>query len=169
MPRTPRRPAPRRPAGARRRLRAAGARRRLRAVGATDRLGDTEARRVVERLAAGRAAAFRASSTAAATAVLAGVDEPGSAAHGTDAALVRRLAAARLRLDGLRFTVGAVRVERRDGSAVTVTARVATSAHRLVRADGTVVTTVPATAPRVVRLVVVRVGDGWRVRSAEPV
>ncbi|WP_158220353.1 serine/threonine-protein kinase [Kineosporia sp. A_224] len=120
--------------------------------------------RAVERLAAARAAAFGSASVAG----LGTVDEAGSPALAADRALVDRLAARGLRLTGLRFTVSRVRVVRADGPTVTVTARVATSAHRQVGADGAVVARVPAGAARPVRLVLVETADGWRVRSVAP-
>jgi hypothetical protein len=124
---------------------------------------DAELVAVVGRLAAGRAAAFRTASVQR----LATVDEPGSPAMAQDAGLVGRLTAAGLRLDGLVFTVADVRVATRGQQALTVTARVTTSAHRQLRRDGTVVAAVPASTSRTVRLVLVpRGGGGWLIRSA---
>ena len=125
--------------------------------------------RTVERLAAARARALRAGTDSA----LGAVDEAGSPAQAADRALLDRLAAAGVRLDGLRFTVTGVRVVDGPGAgaggatggAVTVEARVATSAHRQVRADGSVQRRVPAGAARRVRLVLVETAAGWRVRS----
>ncbi len=120
--------------------------------------------RAVERLAAARAEALGSVSVEG----LRSVDETGSPALAADRALVDRLAARGLRLAGLRFTVSRVRVVRAEGPTLTVTARVATSAHRQVGTDGAVVTRVPAGAPRPVRLVLVETADGWRVRSVAP-
>ncbi|HET9658675.1 MAG TPA: hypothetical protein VFP72_25225, partial [Kineosporiaceae bacterium] len=107
-------------------------------------------------LARGRAEAFRTASTTA----LAEVDEPGSAAMAADAALVSRLSGQQLRLDGVGFAVTDVRVLARTGDTVTVTASVATSAHRQIRSDGSVATQVPAAPPRGVRLVLVASAGG---------
>ncbi len=128
---------------------------------------DAEVAATVERLAADRAAALGAASTTA----LAAADEPGSPALAADAALLTRLRQARLRLDGLAFTVTDVRVvdrAARPRETLTVSARVATSAHSQVRRDGTVAARVPAAQARAVRLVLVRTAAGWRVRSASP-
>jgi hypothetical protein len=128
---------------------------------------DAQVTATVERLAAHRAAALGAASTTA----LAAADEPGSPALAADAALLTRLGQARLRLDGLAFTVTDVRVvdrASRPRETLTVSARVATSAHRQVRRDGTVAARVPAAQARAVRLVLVRTAAGWRVRSASP-
>jgi hypothetical protein len=116
---------------------------------------------VVGRLASARAAAFSSTSEAA----LGGVDAPGSAALAEDLAFVRRLRAAGVRLEGLRFAVGDVRVVAATGDAVTVEARVATSGYRQVHPGGTVARTVPAQAARRVQLTLVRAGGAWRVSS----
>ena len=121
----------------------------------------SEVAAVVAGLAAARAGAFSSASEAA----LAAVDAPGSAALEQDAAFVRRLHAGGVRLQGLRFTVGDVRVVAATGDGVTVEARVAASAYRQVRPDGTVVRSIPAQAPRRVQLTLVRVGEGWRVSA----
>jgi hypothetical protein len=121
----------------------------------------SEVAAVVRRLAAARAAAFSSASEGD----LAAVDAPGSAALEEDRAFVRRLHARGVRLEGLRFTVGDVRLVAvtRDGG--TVEARVAASAYRQVRPDGRVVRTVAAQAPRRVQLTLVRAGHGWRVSA----
>jgi long-subunit fatty acid transport protein len=116
---------------------------------------------VVGRLAAARAAAFSSASEAA----LGRVDAPGSAALAEDLAFVRRLRAAGVRLEGLRFTVGDVRVVAATGDGVTVEAQVATSGYRQVRPDGTVARTVPAQPARRVQLTLVRAAGAWRVSS----
>ena len=116
---------------------------------------------VVGRLATARAAAFSSASDDA----LGSVDAPGSAALEQDRAFVRRLHAAGVRLEGLQFTVGDVRVVAATGDGVTVEARVAASAYRQVRPDGTVARAVAAQVPRRVQLTLVRVGDAWRVSA----
>ncbi len=116
---------------------------------------------VVGRLAGARAAAFSSASEAA----LARVDAPGSAALEQDRAFVRRLRVAGVRLEGLGFTVGDVRVVAATADGVTVRARVATSAYRQVRPDGTVALAVPAQPARQVQLTLVRVGGDWRVSA----
>ena len=116
---------------------------------------------VVGRLAAARATAFASASEGA----LGSVDAPGSAALEQDRAFVRRLRAAGVRLEGLRFTVGDVRLVAATGDGVTVEARVAASAYRQVRPDGTVARTVAAQELRRVQLTLVRVGDAWRVSA----
>lgn len=135
----------------------------LRAAGG-DAPDDAQVAAAVGQLAQARAQAFGSASRAALT----GVAEPGSPALAADTALVERLAADGLRLEGLSFTVDDVAVERRARAAVTVTATVTTSAHRRVRADGRVAASVPAGAPQRVRLVLVRHDAGWWVRSAAP-
>jgi hypothetical protein len=122
-------------------------------------VSDVEA--VVGRLASARAAAFSSASEDA----LGAVDAPGSAALEQDRAFVRRLRAAGVRLEGLRFTVGDVGLVAATGDGVTVEARVAASAYRQVRPDGTVARTVAAQEPRRVQLTLVRVGDAWRVSA----
>jgi hypothetical protein len=112
-------------------------------------------------LAAARAEAFSSASESA----LGTVDAPGSAALAQDRAFVRRLHAAGVRLEGLRFTVGEVDVVAATGESVTVGARVAASAYRQVRPDGAVVRAVVAQAPRRVQLTLVRVGEAWRVSA----
>jgi len=119
----------------------------------------------VRDLAVRRTLAFTTTSTAP----LAGVDEPGSPAMAADTALVRRLAARGLHLDGLSFTVSTVRVVTRGPGELCVEAAVTTSAHRQVRPDGSLVARVPASPVRVVRLVLVRAPGGggpqrWLVR-----
>jgi hypothetical protein len=121
----------------------------------------SEVAAVVGRLAAARAAAFSSASEDA----LGGVDAPGSAALDQDRAFVRRLHAAGVRLEGLRFTVGDVGLVAATDDGVTVEARVAASAYRQVRPDGTVARTVAAQEPRRVQLTLVRVGDAWRVSA----
>jgi hypothetical protein len=116
---------------------------------------------VVGRLAAARAAAFSSASEGA----LGSVDASGSAALEQDRAFLRRLRAAGVRLEGLRFTVGEVWLVAATADGVTVWAEVTTSAYRQVRADGTVVQVVAAQAPRRVQLTLVRAGEGWRVSA----
>jgi hypothetical protein len=127
---------------------------------------------VVARLAAARAAAIGAGSTAA----LAEVDAPGSAAEAGDRALLQRLAADGRSLVGLRFTVGKVTSEPAvgavgavDAAEASVTAVVTTSAHTQVDSrTATVVATVPAGRPQRVRIVLTRMAQGWRVSAVEP-
>jgi hypothetical protein len=123
--------------------------------------------RTVCALATARAEAFRSASAPA----LARVDEPGSAAMAADAALVARLVKQGLRLDGVAFGISAVRVVARSADTVTLTAAVATSAHRQLRRDGSVAAQVAATPARPVKLVLVTgpatSQPGWLVRSAE--
>jgi hypothetical protein len=121
----------------------------------------------VARLARGRAAAFEAATLQPLTRV----DEPASAALAVDTALVARLRAQGLRLEGLSFEVSGVHPVASDGAAVTVVATVVTSAHRQVSlSDGSVRATVPASGPRQVVLMLVPGPDGrrWLVRSVRP-
>jgi hypothetical protein len=90
---------------------------------------------VVCALAQARAAAI----TSASLAALAKVDQPGSAALAADAALVRRLVERGLRLQGVGFVITGVRVVAQSPGSVTLTASVATRAHRQVRMDGSLV------------------------------
>jgi hypothetical protein len=118
----------------------------------------------VQALARRRALAFATTSTAP----LREVDEPGSPAMAADAALVGRLAARGLRLDGLRFSVSGARVVERTPAGLSVAVVVTTSAHRQVRPDGTLVARVPGSPARAVRLVLVPDRRGgplrWLVR-----
>jgi hypothetical protein len=98
---------------------------------------------------------------------LAAVDAPSSPAMVSDRALIGRLSARGLHLAGLSFDVTGVRVLARGTGRVTVVAQVATSAHRQVRQDGSIAAQIPASAPRVARLVLVAApgGRGWLVQS----
>jgi hypothetical protein len=129
----------------------------------------------VRRLAEARALAFDQATVQA----LARVDEPGSPAMIADAALVARLNAQGLRLQGLTFRVSGVRVVSaptgrtgqagRVGRPVVMEVTVVTSAHRRVGArDGVVAATVGASPPRRVRLTLAPAPDGrhWLVRDA---
>lgn len=95
------------------------------------------------------------------------VDEPRSPAMAADVGLIGRLTARGLRLEGVAFQVSRVRRIDGAGATVTVSAAVATTAHRQVSADGERIA-VPAAPARVVRLTLVRARDsphGWLVRS----
>jgi hypothetical protein len=100
------------------------------------------------------------------------VDEPHSPAMAADVGLIDRLMAQRVRLDGVRFQISQIQVSQvrrlgSDGDTVTVSASVATSAHRQVTAAGRTIP-VPAAPARPVRLTLVRARDsphGWLVRS----
>jgi hypothetical protein len=118
-------------------------------------------------LAQARARAFATASPG----LLAGVDEPGGTAMAADLGLVRKLQERGLHLREIVFTVTEVRVLARTADTATVTASVATGAHRQVRVDGSVAAQIPAAPARRVRLVLVgrSAGSSWRVRSADPV
>jgi len=121
----------------------------------------------VPALAAARARALSAPSEAA----LALVDAPRSAAEAVDKAFVRRLGERRLRLSGLSFVVVSARpvgpaLAGASAGGAIVEVRVATSGYAQVRADGSVVQRVAPTAPRTVRLTLVRTPSGWRISSA---
>jgi hypothetical protein len=119
----------------------------------------------VHRFARGRAEAFRQVSESP----LDAVDEPGSPALAADQALVTRLRAAGIRLDGLTFTIGGVRTAATRAGVVTVHAIVTTSAHLQVSVDGSRASTrVPASTPRAIILTLVPAPDGrhWLVRRA---
>ena len=117
----------------------------------------------VERLARGRAEAFRLASTDP----LAQVDEPGSPAMAADRALVARLREAGVRLEGLSFRASGLQPDAGNGGVVLVRAAVTTSAHRRATSGGRAVEEVPASAPRSVTLALVPAPDGvhWLVRQ----
>ncbi len=121
----------------------------------------TEAAALVQQVARARAAAFATGSIAP----LVDVDEPGSASLAADASVLAAVVDDGVRLDGLVFRVGGVRVVASAGSTATLDAQVTMSAYRRVRRDGSVVERVAAGAPTWVRLVVVRAGRQWLVRS----
>jgi len=131
--------------------------------------GGPDFRVVVERLAQARAAALTGAEGG-----LASVDEPGSPAWAADAGLLKALARHRLRLERLRFEVGAVRVvarsRERGREVVTVRCTVAVPAHlRVPTARGSIVAgqqeRVPAQSARQVRLVLVGSAERWLVRA----
>ena len=117
----------------------------------------------VERLARGRAEAFRLASTDP----LAQVDEPGSPALAADRALVARLREAGVRLEGLSFRASGLRPDAGNGGVVLVRATVTTSAHRRAAPGGRTLEEVPASAPQPVTLALVPAPDGvhWLVRQ----
>jgi len=125
---------------------------------------DPQARQVVQTLAAARARAL----ASAAEPALAEVDQPGSAALAQDLTVVRELAGSGVRVRGLTFQVGAVRLVGAGGDRWTVEAEVTTSAYERVDLTGRVLAQVPAAPIRLVTLGLVRTGDGWRVTSASP-
>jgi eukaryotic-like serine/threonine-protein kinase len=119
----------------------------------------------LNRLAQGRARAFQTVSEVPLTLV----DEPGSPALAADRALVGRLRAAGVRLEGVSFTIAGVRSAVGAGGALVVHARVTTSAHRQVSVQGSrAAVAVPVGAPRAVVLTLVPAVDGthWLVREA---
>jgi hypothetical protein len=119
----------------------------------------------LRRLAQGRAEAFREVSEAALTRV----DEPGSEALAADRALVARLRAAGVRLEGLTFAVTDIHPEEVSRGVLTVQATISTSAHRRVSPDGArPLAGIAAAAPRLVVLQLVPAPDGlhWLVRQA---
>ena len=103
---------------------------------------------------------------------LADVDAPGSPALAADSALVGRLRAAGVRLEGLSFAVEDVSSDPVGDSgpdgALTIRATVTTSAHRQVSlTDPQAATAVPAARPTAIVLALVPAPDGvhWLVRQ----
>ena len=123
--------------------------------------GLDDVRGVVAALADARARAFGS----AAEAWLGAVDAPASAALASDRAFVARLREAGVTLSGLGFDVADARVLEVDGDSAVVRARVTTSAYRQMRIHGSVARQVPQAPPRIIRLTLVRTGDGWRIAA----
>lgn len=135
------------------------------AAGSVPAAGHESPQAAMVRLAEARAQAFRQVSDGPLTEV----DEPGSPALDADRALVGRLRAAGIRLEGLSFAIAAVRTAAGTGGTLTLRATVAMSGYRQVATDSSrVVAAVPPSSPAAITLALVPAPDGrhWLVRQA---
>ncbi len=119
----------------------------------------TQAQRLLSQLSQRRAAAF-----ADPSADVGDVTVPGSPASEADSTALAALRRGGLAYRGLRLEVR-VRDVRVHGDQVVVGATTTASGYEVVDRSGKVVSSVDAESPQRVRLVLARVGDGWRVRQ----